>query len=94
MSTLDLTLLGMAASLSDRDGREYVRMEHVPQLGDRFRTHKEYLNSLEPARFVEYFRLTSEEFWEVLERLGDSLDHARTHRSPISPEQRLCIFMR
>lgn len=90
----NIALMGLIASLSDREGREYVRSEHEPQLMDRFRTHQEYLNSLEPERFVEYFRVSSEEFWDILERLGDSLHHPKTHRAPISPDQRLCIFLR
>ncbi|VDO11570.1 unnamed protein product [Haemonchus placei] len=79
---------------SRRKRRTYVRPEHVPFLETRFRDFDEYLSSQTPEAFLEYTRLTPEEFEGLFEHIGGRLHHASTHAAPIGARQRMCVYLR
>ncbi|WKY06988.1 hypothetical protein Q1695_006851 [Nippostrongylus brasiliensis] len=79
---------------SRRKRRTYVRPEHVPFLETRFRDFDEYLSSQTPEAFLQYTRLSPEEFEELFDHLGGRLHHASTHAAPIGARQRMCVYLR
>ncbi|RCN52301.1 transposase, IS4 family [Ancylostoma caninum] len=70
----------------------YISAPHRRRLAVRFDTFENYFNDVE--KFMEYTRLTPEEFEYIHHRVQHRLTHKRTHLAPIEPRYRLAICLR
>ena len=85
----------MLAVGEDEEGmRPYVRPEHEAFLKARFKIFDGYLAAASPELFVTCTHLYPAEFQELYESLARLLTHLPTHRAPIPPKCRLCMYFR
>ena len=52
------------------------------------------MRDVDPETHFEYFRMYMEEFDEILDYVRNRITHPKTHRQPVSPEERLAITLR
>lgn len=97
----EILMLGLAAALCQqkekkrRVRRFYVRPINSSRLvNGQYHTLIQEMVSIDEESYFNYFRMTKEQFAVLLDKIGPNLLHALTHKTPISPAERLALTLR
>ncbi|KAK0400062.1 hypothetical protein QR680_003337 [Steinernema hermaphroditum] len=89
-----LALCRFLLSRKRRRQRTYIRGSHERHQEQRFDLFTEYYNSEEDNDLRQYIRFGRQDFDSLHEILKSQLQKARSHRFPLTSQQRLTVFLR